>query len=132
MGNNPRPRGAGLRILLGADTYPPDINGAANFADRLARGLARRGHDVHVICPEPSIPASTDTDGAITVHRVPSLPTPFHPTLRICTTWRASRAIRPIAPTRVPRQATPRRARSGCATTLLQSFSSRTQNIKFE
>ena len=86
----------GLRILIGADTFPPDINGAANFADRLARGLAHRGHDVHVVCPEPPTMASTDTDGAITIHRIPSLPTPFHPTLRICTTWQASRAIQPL------------------------------------
>lgn len=90
------PHRGGLRILVGADTFPPDINGAANFADRLARGLARRGHDVHVVCPEPSATASTDTDGAITVHRVPSLPTPFHPTLRICTAWQASWAIQPL------------------------------------
>jgi glycosyltransferase involved in cell wall biosynthesis len=88
--------GAGLRIVIGADTFPPDINGAANFADRLARGLARRGHDVHVICPQPRATATTDNDGVITVHRIPSLPTPFHPTFRFCTPWQASRAVQPL------------------------------------
>jgi glycosyltransferase involved in cell wall biosynthesis len=87
------PTGAALRILIAADTYPPDVNGAANFADRLARGLARRGHEVHVVCP--AHPA-TDSDGEITVHRIPSLPTPFHPTFRICTPWGASRAVAPL------------------------------------
>ena len=33
--------GSPLRsIVIGADTYPPDVNGAANFAHRLATGLA--------------------------------------------------------------------------------------------
>jgi glycosyltransferase involved in cell wall biosynthesis len=96
MGNNPRPRGAGLRILLGADTYPPDINGAANFADRLARGLAQRGHDVHVVCPAHTATATTDTDGEITVHQIPSVRAPFHPTLRVATPRQAARAIRPL------------------------------------
>jgi len=36
------------RIVIAAETYPPDVNGAANFAHRLAAGLAGRGHDVHV------------------------------------------------------------------------------------
>ena len=42
-----------LRILIGAETYPPDVNGAARFAERLAGGLAGRGHDVHVVAPSP-------------------------------------------------------------------------------
>ena len=32
-----------LRILIGAETYPPDVNGAARFAERLANGLAGAG-----------------------------------------------------------------------------------------
>lgn len=40
-----------MRILIGADTYPPTINGAAQATRRLARGLAARGHTVHVACP---------------------------------------------------------------------------------
>src|SRR5690606_30715951 len=39
-----------LRVLIGSDTYPPDVNGAAYFTERLARGLAARDHDVHVVC----------------------------------------------------------------------------------
>jgi glycosyltransferase involved in cell wall biosynthesis len=86
--------GARLRILIAADTFPPDVNGAARFADRLARGLAGRGHDVHVVCP--AHPAGSDGDGGLTVHRIPSLGTPFHPTFRIATPWAASRVIAPL------------------------------------
>lgn len=39
------------RILIGADTFFPDINGAARFTQDHAVRLARRGHEVHVIAP---------------------------------------------------------------------------------
>ncbi|WP_163512571.1 glycosyltransferase [Fodinicola acaciae] len=82
------------RILIGADTFPPDINGAANFGARLAVGLAARGHDVHVVCPEtvqtgqpmPRLPG-------VTVHRFPAHLTPFHPTLTTCLPWQVSGPI---------------------------------------
>ena len=40
-----------LTVLIGADTFFPDVNGAARFAERLAAGLVARGHDVHVMAP---------------------------------------------------------------------------------
>jgi hypothetical protein len=40
-----------LTVVIGCDTFPPDINGASRFAERLAGGLARHGNDVHVIAP---------------------------------------------------------------------------------
>ncbi len=42
-----------LRVLIAADTFPPDVNGAATFAEQLAVGLAERGHEVHVVAPRP-------------------------------------------------------------------------------
>ena len=75
-----------LTIVIGADTFPPDINGAARFAERLAGGLARRGHDVHIITPAFSKAHGTFTevhDGAsMTVHRIKSIKLPQHKTLR--------------------------------------------------
>jgi glycosyltransferase involved in cell wall biosynthesis len=73
-----------MRIVIGTDTFSPDVNGASYFTQHLAAGLAARGHEVHVLC------ASTDrrsggrarTDGVIE-HRVPALRTPFHPTFRV-------------------------------------------------
>ena len=40
-----------MRILIGGDTFAPDLNGSASFAKRLGAGLAARGHDVHVMAP---------------------------------------------------------------------------------
>ncbi|WP_200950678.1 glycosyltransferase [Microbacterium sp. Root180] len=42
---------APLKILIGADTFLPHVNGAARFAERLAAGLVARGHEVHVMAP---------------------------------------------------------------------------------
>jgi glycosyltransferase involved in cell wall biosynthesis len=80
-----------LRIVVGAVTYPPDVNGAANFGHRLATGLARRGHDVHVICHSTDRRSSIAVEDGVTVHRVGSYGTPVHPTIRVCEPWRASR-----------------------------------------
>lgn len=91
------------RIVIGADTYPPDVNGAANFAHRLAVGLAGRGHDVHVICPAGTAtgPGRGRRDG-LTVHELASYRTPFHPTFRFCVPWRirgaAARLVDRIVP----------------------------------
>jgi glycosyltransferase involved in cell wall biosynthesis len=83
----------GLRVLIGADTFPPDINGAANFAGRLAHGLAVRGHDVHVASPAGAVPIE---DTEITMHPVTSTRTPFHPTFRICLPWKAFREAKDL------------------------------------
>jgi len=37
-----------LRIVIPCDTFAPDINGAARFAERLAGGLVRKGHEGHI------------------------------------------------------------------------------------
>ena len=75
-----------LKVVIGADTFPPDINGAARFAERLAAGLVRHGHDVHIIAPAYSKEHGTfieTHDGAkMTVHRIKSYPVLQHKTLR--------------------------------------------------
>jgi glycosyltransferase involved in cell wall biosynthesis len=48
---NSRASARPLKILIGADTFLPHVNGAARFAERLAAGLVARGHDVHVVAP---------------------------------------------------------------------------------
>ncbi|MEO6081663.1 MAG: glycosyltransferase [Umezawaea sp.] len=83
----------GQRILLAADTYPPDVNGAANFASRLAEGLAARGNEVHVVCPSPTSQGGSALVGRVTVHRIASTRTPFHATFRVCTPWQVGRAL---------------------------------------
>ena len=65
-----------LRILIGADTFAPDVNGAARFAERLAAGLVARGHDVHVVAPSTShaqhVRREVIEGQEMTVHRLPS------------------------------------------------------------
>lgn len=80
-----------LKIVLACDTFAPDINGAARFAERLAGGLARRGHEVHVIAAAYDKTHGSRTevhDGAeITLHRVKSHRILNHKTLRWPEPW---------------------------------------------
>ena len=73
-------------VLIGADTFPPDVNGAARFAERLAAGLARRDIEVHVVAPATSEVYGNfreNHDGTpIIVHRLKSHRFPGHKTLR--------------------------------------------------
>jgi glycosyltransferase involved in cell wall biosynthesis len=75
-----------LTVVIGCDTFPPDINGASRFAERLAGGLARHGNDVHIIAPAFDKNYGTFTEiidgSAMTVHRIKSYKLPQHKTLR--------------------------------------------------
>lgn len=92
------------RILIGADTYPPDVNGAARFTERLAGGLAARGHDVHVIAPSPTGRPGREVTvrGRPTVHRVGSLRYPGQDGFRVSLPWRSAaataQALRDLVP----------------------------------
>ncbi|MFM8927009.1 MAG: glycosyltransferase [Rhodoluna sp.] len=86
MALSTRHPGQALRVLIASDTFPPDINGAARFTERLAGGLVRNGNDVHVIAPAYSKAWGTFTevhDGVpMTVHRIRSHRLIIHKTLR--------------------------------------------------
>jgi glycosyltransferase involved in cell wall biosynthesis len=91
-----------MRILIGSDTYYPQIDGTSYFTQRLATGLAARGHEVNVVCPaDPALTGLPDHQ-AVSVHTVPSFMTPFHPTQRVCLPAAirrpAARAVRTIKP----------------------------------
>ncbi|MDO4885162.1 MULTISPECIES: glycosyltransferase [Rothia] len=76
-------------ILIGAETYPPDINGAAQFGHRLATAMLGRGHEVHVVAASPMRGPSyrTTVEGGIVEHRLRSHLPPTHDTNRICIPW---------------------------------------------
>lgn len=76
-----------MKIVIGADSYAPDINGAARFAGRLAHGMAGRGHEVHVVCASTDGPEQVEHDGPVTVHRMRSVRYRFHATMRVCLPW---------------------------------------------
>jgi glycosyltransferase involved in cell wall biosynthesis len=67
-----------LKVLIGTDTFYPNINGAARFTERLAAGLVQRGLDVHVVAPGTKYrrtpPAIEVIEGEeMMVHRLPSV-----------------------------------------------------------
>jgi 1,2-diacylglycerol 3-alpha-glucosyltransferase len=72
-----------MKILAATETYLPDANGAAYFTYRLATLLAKRGHDVFVMCPSRSLKNTVSSDNGVTVYGIRSLPVPVYRTLRI-------------------------------------------------
>ncbi|MFD9944797.1 glycosyltransferase [Nonomuraea sp. NPDC059023] len=64
-----------LRLLIGTDTYPPDVNGTAGSAYRLAHALAARGYDVHIVCQSEHGPPRVERAGGVTMHRLRSVRT---------------------------------------------------------
>ena len=74
-----------MRILIGADTWSPDVNGACYAARRLADGLAARGHEVHVVAPSRGLRSRpARSAGRLVEHRVRSLPVPRPARFRVC------------------------------------------------
>ncbi|HET6260385.1 MAG TPA: glycosyltransferase [Pseudonocardia sp.] len=78
-----------LRVLIGAETYPPDVNGAARFAERLATGLAGRGHDVHVVAPSATGSRTREIRDGVTVHGIRSHRYFMHSDFQVCMPWEA-------------------------------------------
>ncbi|MEV1130560.1 glycosyltransferase [Agromyces sp. NPDC049794] len=81
-----------LRILIGADTFAPDVNGAARFAERLAAGMVERGHEVHVMAPAAGRSHGTWKEvhegQELTAHRLYSWRWYPHDWLRFALPWR--------------------------------------------
>jgi glycosyltransferase involved in cell wall biosynthesis len=84
-----------MTILIGADTFPPEINGSARFSSVLAGQLVKRGHDVHVVAPAASRHHGTFTEyfegEPVTVHRLRSWRWYPHPWLRYALPWEIER-----------------------------------------
>lgn len=67
-----------MKVLLVSDTFPPDVNGASYFTFRLARSLAKAGHDVHAAAPSTAWKNMEEERDGVHVHRIASLPVPLH------------------------------------------------------
>ncbi|THG28151.1 glycosyltransferase [Naasia lichenicola] len=82
------------------DTFPPDVNGASNFSVRLAAGLARRGHNVHVVAQAHTwrqTAGPEEHEGAtFTVHRLRSTRWPGHDWIRFVNPLRINANMRRI------------------------------------
>lgn len=90
-----------LKIVIGADTFSPHVNGAARFAERLAAGLVARGHEVHVMAPA----ASSRSHGVfteviegqpMTMHRLRSHRYLPHDWLTFVNPWKTKRYAREV------------------------------------
>jgi 1,2-diacylglycerol 3-alpha-glucosyltransferase len=83
-----------LTILIAADTYPPHVNGAAQFGYRLAKGMTGRGHTVHVLaCRADDGKSFTEFRDEATVHRLRSHGVFTHEYFRICLPWEIKKEI---------------------------------------
>jgi glycosyltransferase involved in cell wall biosynthesis len=81
-----------LTIVIGADTFAPQVNGSATFSASLAGGMASRGHHVHMVAPagnskEHGIFQEEHFGQLITVHRLRSWRFPTHPWYRFALPW---------------------------------------------
>ena len=89
-----------LTVLIGCDTFGPDVNGAAKFAERLAAGLVERGHNVHVVAPAAGRKFGTWTEvhesQPMTVHRLKSWRWYPHDWLRFALPWQVRANARRI------------------------------------
>ncbi|WP_030552002.1 glycosyltransferase family 4 protein [Streptomyces exfoliatus] len=71
-----------MRVVIVTESFPPDVNGVAHCALQTARHLVRRGHTPLVIAPAVADQAA-DADAPCAVVRVPSLPLPGYPQVRV-------------------------------------------------
>ncbi|MER5724597.1 glycosyltransferase family 1 protein [Streptomyces sp. NPDC002418] len=74
-----------MRVVIVTESFPPDVNGVAHCTLQTARHLAARGHRPLVIAPAGATAptGSASTDDPCPVVRVPSLPLPGYPQVRV-------------------------------------------------
>lgn len=66
-----------MRVMLFADTYPPQINGVASSVSTLARALHRQGHAV-MVCTAGRRGPNAEGDEPFPVVRVPAMRLPLY------------------------------------------------------
>ncbi|MFI7602930.1 glycosyltransferase family 4 protein [Actinoplanes sp. NPDC049681] len=73
-----------MRIALVTESFLPDVNGVAHSVVRAAEHLVNRGHEPMVIAPQPP-PGVRGAVGSLPypVVRIPSLPMPGYPQIRL-------------------------------------------------
>jgi phosphatidylinositol alpha 1,6-mannosyltransferase len=76
--------GVSVRIAYVTESFPPDVNGVAHTAVRVAEHLLSRGHQPLVIAPEPASGADRPDRGFdFPVVRVRSVGVPVYPGFRV-------------------------------------------------
>ncbi len=78
------PHGGSVRIAYVTESFPPDVNGVAHTAVRVAEHLLNRGHHPLVIAPEPASKQDRpDRKFDFPIVRVRSVAVPVYPGLRV-------------------------------------------------
>ncbi|MER5452499.1 glycosyltransferase family 1 protein [Streptomyces sp. NPDC002764] len=77
-----------MRVVIVTESFPPDVNGVAHCALQTARHLVDRGHHPLVVAPAPAAllgraGTGPDAQAPCPVVRVPSLPLPGYPQVRV-------------------------------------------------
>jgi len=77
-----------MRVVIVTESFPPDVNGVAHCALQTARHLVDRGHSPLVVAPASTAlvgraGTGPDAQAPCPVVRVPSLPLPGYPQVRV-------------------------------------------------
>ncbi|GHB64079.1 GDP-mannose-dependent alpha-mannosyltransferase [Streptomyces viridiviolaceus] len=72
-----------MRVVIVTESFPPDVNGVAHCALQTARHLVDRGHACVVVAPATAPGNGSDAHAPCPVVRVPSLPLPGYPQVRV-------------------------------------------------
>ncbi|WNM33896.1 glycosyltransferase family 1 protein [Streptomyces sp. Li-HN-5-11] len=73
-----------MRVVIVTESFPPDVNGVAHCALQTARHLVDRGHLPLVLAPATAPGVRADVlEAPCPVVRVPSLPLPGYPQVRV-------------------------------------------------
>ncbi|AJP01051.1 glycosyl transferase family 1 [Streptomyces cyaneogriseus subsp. noncyanogenus] len=72
-----------MRVVIVTESFPPDVNGVAHCALQTARHLVDRGHTPLVVAPAPAPGSEPGVQAPCPVVRVPSLPLPGYPQVRV-------------------------------------------------
>ncbi len=73
-----------MKILLGTESFPPNISGVATATKNLADNLTKAGHEVFVFCPGKTYRSHKDRNFTdFTVIRLKSITNPFRKGYRI-------------------------------------------------
>lgn len=68
-----------MKILIASATYYPMINGVATFTHNLAMGLAKKGHQVVVVCPSFTGKKHTERKDGVVEYYLNSIRMPLYP-----------------------------------------------------
>ncbi|MFJ5778038.1 glycosyltransferase family 4 protein [Streptomyces sp. NPDC093094] len=74
-----------MRVVIVTESFPPDVNGVAHCALQTARHLVDRGHTPLVVAPATAAAVASEADvrAPCPVVRIPSLPLPGYPQVRV-------------------------------------------------